>query len=274
MKVLVYQFHKKDTFTMIPDGFRTIPVESYGNYWELSAKSVKKYADKWGFDYLFLNPGPEDDYKPFMFNETQFERYRSIEFLKNYDAVLYIDSDVLITPDADNIVDIYNDGYTNICTSTGLGAKILESHVKDSFSHERSIKADVGIMIFYKKSIFVNDLRALKIKTYGAGNRLARHITENLDPLTKWWENWEYWEPYIKKLPNHFYDDGTYLMMMLLHYNIPFMNLDHRIHNYQRMDTFKKEELFLSNSPQFLHFILEQKDLLKQWYNYLENFDD
>jgi lipopolysaccharide biosynthesis glycosyltransferase len=44
------------------------------------------------------------DHIPYMFNSLNFDKFKAIEFLKDYDAVLYIDTDILITPDAENIV--------------------------------------------------------------------------------------------------------------------------------------------------------------------------
>jgi hypothetical protein len=143
MKVLLYQFHLKqdDLAFAVKDKY----ISNYGEYWKLSSNTCKIYAEKWGWDYIFDNPTSEE-WKPFCIPEPQFEQFRCIKYLKKYDAVLFVDSDVLIKPGSPNIIEEYRKDETSIVVNTSVGNKLL-----GEVDHS-AIGLNTGVVIWYKDS--------------------------------------------------------------------------------------------------------------------------
>ena len=66
---------------------------------------MKKYAERIGADFIHINRRKINYNKTKNVNPVLFEKYQLYDILQNYDRALYIDSDVLITPNAPNIFD-------------------------------------------------------------------------------------------------------------------------------------------------------------------------
>lgn len=73
------------------------------DFFTYTLSSFEKYANKIGAD-LFVTKQPYIE-----FRNIFFEKFRIIELLKIYKRVLYLDADILITPNADNIFNQYSD---------------------------------------------------------------------------------------------------------------------------------------------------------------------
>ena len=96
---------------------------------DLTHPSLKAYAEKCGAEFICLEP-PGLPY---------FEKFKLFDLLEEFDRVLYIDTDVLVTPDAPNLFDIVpvnqlglleegehqprEDLIPNFCQALGLSAQ-------------------------------------------------------------------------------------------------------------------------------------------------------
>ena len=90
MKVLIYQL-----FKLLPDSEQYIDYDK--SIWKLSRDSIKKYAEILDYDYKFFTDSSiHPRYSPF---------HPFIESIHlNYDKIVFIDSDVLATKNANNII--------------------------------------------------------------------------------------------------------------------------------------------------------------------------
>ena len=68
-----------------------------------SLKIHEKYCEKYNLDLHVI-----DKYK-LNYKAIGYESFQALEFLNNYDRILYIDGDVLITPHAPNIFEFFPD---------------------------------------------------------------------------------------------------------------------------------------------------------------------
>jgi|TARA_R110000822_G_scaffold91775_1_gene211400 hypothetical protein len=253
MKVLLYQFHMEPSDPQKAffwgDEFNR-PIQD--KFWELSSDNCKKYAEKYGFDYVFDNPN-EDDYKPFLFNCTNFERFKIFKHLEHYDAILWVDSDVLIVPNADNIVEKYNTGYSEIVVNTSIGDKAI---YKDKMAYKRCGFANGGVQIFYRYSDFID------LHSY-----VYRLKYNNINIKDLWWKNLHLYEPLIAKIENGRYNNEQFLQLLIDRIGLHVDHLD-RKYNY----SFNKNiRLFEDDSPQFIHFLGVTKKHMKRYFNLIEN---
>jgi hypothetical protein len=246
MKVLLYQFHmepsdNENSFFHKEKYDR--PIQD--KYWELSSITCKRYAEKYGFDYIFDSPN-EVDYKPFLFNSLNFEKFKVFKYLEHYDAILYVDSDVLIVPNADNIVEKYNTGWSELVINTSIGDKAL---YKDKLAYKRCGFGNAGVQIYYRYSDF-SDLYSYK-------NVLKYN---GVDIKDFWWKNLYLYEPLMTKMENGRYNDEDFLQLLTLTIGFHVDHLD-RKYNYP----FNKNiRLFEDKSPQFIHFLMETKKHMKR----------
>ena len=94
---------------------------------ELFIPSVRQYCKKFNYDYLLVTESTyEKKYFKFDFLETKnkhysFERY--FHFINDYDFTIYIDNDVYIYPDAEQLPDIK--GLMNAKEPEGNSSKIF-----------------------------------------------------------------------------------------------------------------------------------------------------
>jgi lipopolysaccharide biosynthesis glycosyltransferase len=79
-----------------------ITIGEHRNYVE-SLKTIKKYSEKCEADHFVLENKVINQYSIY------FEKFFFVNLLERYERVLYIDTDVLITPDAKNIFEEYSD---------------------------------------------------------------------------------------------------------------------------------------------------------------------
>ena len=255
MKVLLYQFHLlKDTgltFTMSDDG-------DFGEYWKLSSKSCKKYADRFGWDYILDSPS-EDSWIPFFLPEPQFEQFRAIEFLKDYDAVIFVDTDILIKPNSPNIVNIYESNGTPIVINTAIGNNL-------SGDLGGAIGVNSGVVIWYNKSKFTNNLYELKPIDYGWVNNntffLGEFIKERQN--LKWWERWEDFIPFIGQFRSGYYNDDKFLGFIISVFSLPISHLAAK-YNY-RIRNKKDANKILDDDIHFIHYVGNSKQFMKKHY--------
>tara|TARA_B100000927_G_C16470342_1_gene471291 strand:- start:2248 stop:2955 length:708 start_codon:yes stop_codon:yes gene_type:complete len=124
-------------------------------YQDLSKKSISKYAHKFSIDYKFYDNGA-----PFLTYYGIFLPFLNGNY-KNYDAICFIDSDVLATIDAIDIfenIDINNINTLHMNTGPLVVEKINSENPWNELGHANS-----GVVVFpkliYEKIVkFLGDL--------------------------------------------------------------------------------------------------------------------
>lgn len=257
MKVLLYQFHLKKPGLSIAVNKEYIGI-NYNNYWEFSSASCKRYAEKYGFDYLLINP-TEEEWIPWFISEPQFDKFRAIELLKDYDAVIYVDTDIIIKPNSPNVVEEYRNDCANIVLNTGIGNKLL--------GEKKPIVAayNTGVILWYKESYSIKDLTKLDAKKYGyeQGVFCLGDFIENRKDL-KWWERWEDFKPFIGKHKSGICNDDKFIGFLISIFNLPVSHL-HKKYNY--IINLKKMNDIFSEEIYFIHYVESRKQFIKQHCN-------
>lgn len=180
--------------------------EQAGRYWDAGITSAKFYCKKYSIDYK-LEYQEEETYKPYLFGIETFDKYKAIRYLKDYDQVLYVDTDVLIKANAGNIFDE--------CWDRGFVGWF--DQVADKFCHTDSNqysggKINSGVLLFNRNSYDWNERSNFRSKSnlYKAniwhGNEINED-TPSYDTLVRkygigYW--WQYWE-------QKYHDEITYL---------------------------------------------------------------
>jgi hypothetical protein len=255
MKVLLYQFHLNQN--KLSFSTKDKYISDYGEYWKLSSNTCKIYAEKWGWDYIFDNPTP-DEWNPFCISEPQFEQFRCIEYLLDYDAVLFVDSDILIKPNSPNIVNEYSKNGTPVVVNTVIGNKLLGE--KD----HSIIGLNTGVVIWYKNSENIINLPYITGKHYFDTDVYPLGSFIESRKKLKWWEQLEDFKPFIGKFESGFYNDDKFLTFLISVYNIPISHL-HSKYNYRF--TINKECDILSDNVYFVHYIKNMKSYIQKHYN-------
>lgn len=255
MKVLLYQFHLNQS--KLSFATKDKYINDYGEYWKLSSNTCKLYAEKWGWDYIFDNPTSEE-WEPFFIPEPQFEQFRCIKYLKDYDAVLFVDSDILIKPDSPNVVEEYKKNKTSIVVNTSIGNKLLG---ENDYS---VIGVNTGVVIWYKDSNNIANLPYIKNDQYfDNGVYSIGSFLESRGSI-KWWKNLEDFESFIGKFESGFHNDDKFLTFLISIYNIPVSHL-HSKYNYRFTNRTNSD--ILSDNIHFIHYIANMKSYIKQHYN-------
>ena len=98
MKTLIYQYYRK-----LPQQARTHHIiKDDDNYFEYSQKSIQAYAEKYGHDYKFMSD--EHPISPFYSIFNPFTE----GWAEKYDAICWVDADILATTDAKDIFSQYH----------------------------------------------------------------------------------------------------------------------------------------------------------------------
>lgn len=74
-----------------------------GCKYDFNLKSIDLYCERYNIDRYHVTV------PKYNLGSPHFEKFVFVELLDNYERVLYLDSDILITPAARNIFDVYND---------------------------------------------------------------------------------------------------------------------------------------------------------------------
>lgn len=255
MKVLLYQFHLNQS--ELSFATKNKYISDYGEYWKLSSNTCKIYAEKWGYDYIFDNPNP-NEWNPFCIPEPQFEQFRCIKYLKDYDAVLFVDSDILIKPNSPNIVNEYKKNETAIVVNTSIGNKLLGE--KDY----SVVGVNTGVVIWYKNSKNIINLPYVSFDNYFDNGVYPLGSFIESRKNFKWWKQLEDFKPFMGKFESGFHNDDKFLTLLISMYNIPVSHL-HSKYNY--MFTIGREHNILSDNIYFIHYLKNMKSYMKQHYN-------
>lgn len=254
---LIYQFHvdfsdrSKNVFG------NSIDRNNLGEYWLYSKKAAELYAKRIGADYIYENPS-ENEYKPYAFGVETFDKFRCIEYLKVYDQVLYLDTDVLILPNAENIFDHHEDqAFINVFF------KVADKAMYDDDTLKSSGRLNTGVILYNNSRFLNNEVELYKISIISSNYSNIGTKNENL--LNKYGKGkwYEYWEEkhydIITYLKGGTPSDENFFYRIIDIYGIPCYHLD-RKWNFNMK--YKKE----FENAQFLHFIEHEKSKLKNYY--------
>lgn len=261
MKVLLYQFHLKTKKRGQRFSYGNDLGADYGDYWEISIDSCKKYAEKYGFDYKLLSP-TEEEWEPFFISEPQFESYRAIDFLKDYDAVLYIDTDVIVKPNSPNVVERYRSDQTNVVVNTCIGNNLLGERWGAINGY------NTGVVIWYNDSYNIKNLRDEKPKNwaYRNGHFILGDFIEDRKHL-RWWHNLEDYKPFLGKFKSGMHNDERFMGFLINTFMLPASHL-HEKFNYiiDWSRSPKRLPEALSENVHFVHYCGPDKQYMKEHY--------
>ncbi len=186
---------------------------------EIFIPSVKQYCSKFNYDYLLVNESTyEKTYSKFDFLETKnkhysFERY--FHFMNDYDFTIYIDNDVYIYPDAQELPEI--SGLMNVREPEGNSSKIFRE-VNKLNNDTKYFNSGVTFCDKNTANILSNYmLHSLKNKIRSKGKNsdnmlLNEFIIENNNIFKELGSEWNYMPflPNSKKIskPNFFHFVG------------------------------------------------------------------
>jgi hypothetical protein len=235
MKVLLYQFHFENYSPWKESN-------NYNRYWEFSRQSCKKYAKKCNYDYLFDYKTDKTNWSPWYISEPHFEQFKAIEYLKNYDAVLYADTDILIKPNSPDIIKEYEKSNANIIVNSRIGNELL-GHTDIN----QTLSFNTGVVLWYNQSKYLNNL--------------YEYITVNKD--FQWWEDLNNQDWFHGKLKSGYHNEERFLAIFLEVFGINFSHL-HQKYNFKFRPRRKN---ILSNDIHFIHYQRDMKKYIKEHYN-------
>ena len=186
---------------------------------EIFIPSVRQYCAKFNYDYLLVTESLyEKKYSKFDFLETKnkhfsFERY--FHFINDYDYTIYIDNDVYIYPDAQQLPDI--NGLMNVREPEGNSSKIFRE-VNNRSNDSQYFNSGVTFCDNNTANILSNYmLNRLKNKIRSKGKNsdnmlLNEFIIENKNIFKELGAEWNYM-PFLKNSqktskPNFFHFVG------------------------------------------------------------------
>ena len=186
---------------------------------EIFIPSVRQYCAKFNYDYLLVTESLyEKKYSKFDFLETKnkhfsFERY--FHFINDYDYTIYIDNDVYIYPDAQQLPDI--NGLMNVREPEGNSSKIFRE-VNNLSNDSQYFNSGVTFCDNNTANILSNYmLNRLKNKIRSKGKNsdnmlLNEFIIENKNIFKELGAEWNYM-PFLKNSkktskPNFFHFVG------------------------------------------------------------------
>ena len=231
----------------------------------MSHESCRQYAEINGFDYkldLYENKESWIPLFPFM-PVPGWEQFRAIRYLKDYDAVLFVDSDILIKPYSDNIVKKYKNEGSNIIVNTRIGNKVLNTDQKNT------LQFNTGVMIWYNNSFLCNNLydyRPINSAYWASGSKTRFLLGDFIESRMKlrWWERWEDFSMFIGKNKSGIPDDERFLTLIISLFDIPIGHLDYR-YNYRFVNEQKLSEEI--NNVQFIHYLGKKKMYMQKHYD-------
>ena len=219
-----------------------------------SSQRAAQYAHRVNADYELFEPIQCRNFHSHFFN-----KFHAIERVGTYDQVLYLDSDILILPHAENIFDRYaHSGFVGVFQNAADQAQ---------HSDNPSYGPINGGVILYNQQY---DLRQCKLNRINITSQfdLGRELNPTLlhSYLGHWWENWD----------DEFLDEVTYIghtglvndeplfWRILSLYNIKAFHI-HRQFNYdvQRWHEHRDHAQFLHYQRQNAkHLLVEHSEAL------------
>jgi lipopolysaccharide biosynthesis glycosyltransferase len=186
-------------------------------------EAMKLYSNKCGADFIKIT------HPIINFHSVYFEKFFFVDLLERYDRVLYLDADVLITPNAKNIFEEYpNSDY-------------FVAYNETDFNETMDRDFCVTPLVPYCKNWPIDEKG--KLRYFNSGVML---ISKCHLPFLKNFKN----VPNIPGVINIF-PDQTYLNYIISNNDVPFVNLDY---SYNRMHLGKSDENEVRYKSNFIHY--------------------
>lgn len=234
-KVLVFQLHYHHTQN--DDVFKTTDDETFRDksdfYTSISRYWAKNFADRNNFEYRFKVTKQPSYFEKC--NSANFLKYESLRYLKDYDIVLYLDTDVMIGPHVENFIKYYNDGLNNVVFLSRIGIQLENQDNFQKRGYGGFINS--GVLLLFSKTI----------RHPRFGNRCYRDLKNFLD---------HYPEKYLTKYRSGFYNDETTFYQYCVANNIAFQHLNQRFNFNYDEDPNKTDHV--------LHFIGYKKEYMNE----------
>ena len=205
-----------------------IPGGHQQEIYNICLKSVHAYAKKYGIDLFIIEK------KEINFIHSKLEKFQFLKiFSKGYERVLVMDSDILITPNALNIFDVYNN--TSIMYA-----------LEENFSKDKKLNRDPLICQILKglrEKIEWPKNNKNKYRFFNSGVMIIGNkfhsIFENIKSV-----------PQISGMFDPF-KDNTVINYLIVKNKIPFKPLDY---SWNRMDFFIRDPTNERYKANFIHY--------------------
>lgn len=186
-------------------------------------ESMKIYADKCDADFIKLT------HSVINFHSIYFEKFFFVDLLESYERVLYLDADVLITPNAKNIFEEYPN------------PNFFVAYNETDFNEDMDRDFCVNPLLPYCEYWPIDEKG--KHRYFNSGVML---ISKNHLKYLKDFRN----VPNIPGVINIF-PDQTYLNYIISSNQVPFLDLDY---SFNRMHLGKKDENEDRFKSNFIHY--------------------
>jgi lipopolysaccharide biosynthesis glycosyltransferase len=194
----------------------------YHNNMSETFLAMENYCKKYNIDFIRIN------YPIINFISPYFEKFFFIDLLDRYDRVLYMDADVLITPNAVNIFDYYPD-----TTKFYAYNETDNNETMDRDEYVKPLLTDMPNWPMDDKN---------KYRYFNSGVML---ISKEHKDFFKNFKN-------IPEIPGIFaFQDQTYLNYLIVKHNIKYEYLDY---SFNRMHLGNKDENHDRYNSNFIHY--------------------
>jgi len=186
-------------------------------------EAMKKYSDKCGADFIKIT------HPIINFHSIYFEKFFFIDLLERYDRVLYLDADVLVTPNAKNIFDEYPD------------EEFFVAYNETDYNENMDRDFCVNPLLPYYPNWPIDNKGKLRYFNSGVMLLSKGHLKYLKD---------------FRNVPNipgviNIFPDQTYLNYIISSNNVPFIDLDYL---FNRMHLGKKDESGERFNSNFIHY--------------------
>lgn len=217
-------------------------------HWELCAKTQQEYCKRYSIDYYIITKRAINfPFGPNPVANFYFEKLQVLSILhKDYDQIVYLDGDILITPHARNIFELYPDNtfYYGFDESMDIGIE------GDTLYGGR---ADIMDRDPYVTRVLDN----IDTKISWGKNLRGKYIYYNMGVMLfgirnfDWIQNQEKFLS-VKDYPNIYdFNDQTYFNTLIQKYAIPNTSIDY---SFNRMHLGKRDDNNERYKADFIHY--------------------
>lgn len=125
--------------------------EEYQKMMEITRPQIVDYAKKIDAVYIEITERKYPQYSP------HFEKYQLKEILTQFDRVVYIDSDCIVSPDCPNLFDIVPEDHIGACDEIGIMKERMEQSTQEKHKYQsRLLKRpktyyNTGVLVLSKQ---------------------------------------------------------------------------------------------------------------------------
>lgn len=198
-----------------------VAIGQHSSYNE-TLKTINEYSKKCNADHFILNKSVINKHSIY------FEKFYFVKLLEEYERVLYIDTDVLITPESKNIFEVYSDNN-----------KFYAYHEND---FESVMDRDYCVVPLMQDCPNWPLGKNGKLQYFNAGVFLV-------SKSHKWAFDNFLNVPNLPTILN--FGDQTYLNYLVVKNNLPFESIDY---SFNRMNLGKRDDEGLRYNANFIHY--------------------